>query len=159
MFLWDAIRILDIVQFHLWKERIRSWTNITFTEITPLPSAPWLQWKGDTRCSQFKMVAGVPPARLRKALSTSTENLQLVRLMAKEDHGLITSTWPKVTHLLTAIHSTELDPNSCRFRFMSRYACSKLLGQFDEILSRWVNIHGWIVLPLSTSATTTTTTD
>ena len=99
MFLLDAIRIKLVVQSQYWKERILSWTALIRTEWTPLPSAPSLQLGGATTCLQFRMVASVLPVLLRQWPSTSTENLQLVGMTAKEELGPIKFMWWKVQHL------------------------------------------------------------
>ena len=59
-------------------------------EKTPLKSVPWLQEEQVTACLQFKMVAGVQPVLQHQRPLTSMENLQLVDLMARVDHGLMT---------------------------------------------------------------------
>ena len=86
----DATRTPETEQFYPWKERILFWMGDIGLEKTPLKSAPWLQSEQVTACLQFKMVAGVRPVLQHQRPLTSMENLQLVDLMARVDHGLMT---------------------------------------------------------------------
>ena len=86
----DATRTPETEQFYPWKERILFWMGDIGLERTPLTSAPWLQSEQVTTCLQFKMVAGVRPVPQLHRRLTSMENLQLVDLMARVDHGLMT---------------------------------------------------------------------
>ena len=86
----DATRTPETEQFYPWKERILFWMGDIGLERTPLRSAPWLQSEQVTTCLQFKMVAGVRPVSQLHRRLTSMENLQLVDLMARVDHGLMT---------------------------------------------------------------------
>ena len=86
----DATRTPETEQFYPWKERILFWMGDIGLEKTPLKSAPWRQSEQVTACLQFKMVAGVRPVLQHQRPLTSMENLQLVDLMARVDHGLMT---------------------------------------------------------------------
>ena len=84
-----AIKILRVTQSNHWKERILSWMDLILLARTPLQSAPWLLSGLATACLQFSLVGGVQLVLQRHRRTTSMENLQLVRLMAKVDRGLI----------------------------------------------------------------------
>jgi len=86
----DATRTPETEQFYPWKERILFWMGDIGLEKTPLKSAPWLQSEQVTACLQFKMAAGVRPVLQHQRPLTSMENLQLVDLTARVDHGLMT---------------------------------------------------------------------
>ena len=80
----DASGTGQVEQSDPWKKRILFWMEHIRLERTQLQS------EQVTAFLQFKMVAGVRPVlQLHKPL-TSLESLQLVDLMARVDHGLIT---------------------------------------------------------------------
>ena len=86
----DVTRTPEAEQFYPWKERILFWMGDIGLEKTPLKSVPWLQSEQDIASLQFKMVAGARPVLQLHRPLTSMENLQLVDLMARVDHGLMT---------------------------------------------------------------------
>ena len=93
---WAVIRIDLLEQSCPLKAKILFWMDRIIPERTLSKSAPRLQRKEDTPCLQFRVVVGVHPALLQQSDLPCTENLQLVRTMAKADDGPIKFMSPKV---------------------------------------------------------------
>ena len=89
MKLLAAIRTPGIEQSPSSKEKILFWMDRITLATMPLQSARWLHLERDTLCLHFRMVAIVRAVPQHHRLLTSMENRQLVRLMAKVDHGPI----------------------------------------------------------------------
>ena len=93
----DATGTPETEQSYPWKERILFWMGDIGLERTPLQSVPPLQGEQATACLQFKMVAGVRAVLQRRRRLTSMESLQLVKMTAKADHGVIKFMLSKVS--------------------------------------------------------------
>ena len=93
----DATGTPESEQSYPWKERILFWMGDIGLERTPLQSVPPLQGEQATACLQFKMVAGVRAVLKRRRRLTSMESLQLVKMTAKADHGVIKFMLSKVS--------------------------------------------------------------
>ena len=89
---WGAIRILEIVQFNHWKEKDQILDKHCPHRENPIAKCAVAAMKQGYKMFAIQNGGWCAASKTAQKPSTSTENLQLVRVMVKEDHGLISFT-------------------------------------------------------------------
>ena len=92
----DVTKTLQTVQSRHWKGRMASWMAVMVQGVMQSTNATKQPKTEDLKYSPSRMVDGVHQAKQLKIHSTNMENQGIVKMMVKEDHGLIRSITLKV---------------------------------------------------------------